>query len=78
MGGAFSIGVKLMGPLMMGPEKAARALVHMTSSPELEGVTGKHFAKGKEKESSKESYDRASAERLWQVSTELTKISSTA
>lgn len=75
MGGLFSAGVKLMGPFMMSPEKAARALVYMASSPELEGVTGKHFAKGKERESSRESYDTAAAERLWQVSIDLTKPS---
>ncbi len=74
MGGLFSTGVKLMGPFMMGPEKAAKALVYMACSPELEGVTGKHFAKGKEEESSRESYDRGAAERLWQISTELTKM----
>ena len=77
VGGVFSIGVKIMGPFMMSPEKAARAVVYLASSLELENVTGKHFAKGKEKESSRESYDKASAERLWQVSTELTELSST-
>jgi retinol dehydrogenase 12 len=78
MGGLFSIGVKLAGPFMMSPEKAAKALVYMATAPELEEVTGKHFAKGKEKESSKESHDQSAAARLWQVSTELTKLSLTA
>ncbi len=74
MGGLFATGVKLMGPFMMSPGKAAQALVYLASSPELEGITGKHFAKGKERESSPESYDKVSAERLWKVSTELTKM----
>ena len=37
-------------------------------------MTGKYFAEGKEEKSSKESYDPVIAERLWQVSAELTKL----
>ena len=37
-------------------------------------MTGKYFAKGKEEKSSKESYDSDVAERLWQISAELTKL----
>jgi len=74
MGGLFSISVKLAGPFMMRPAKAAQALVYMASAPELEKVTGKHFAKGKEKESSKESHDVEAAKRLWQVSEGLTQL----
>jgi len=77
MGGLFSIGVKIMGPFMMSPEKAARALVYLGSSPELERANGKFFSKSKERESSRESHDQAAAERLWQVSAELTRLSST-
>ena len=74
MGGLFSISVKLAGPFMMRPAKAAQALVYMASAPELEKVSGKHFAKGKEKESSMESYDVEAAKRLWQVSEDLTQL----
>jgi len=74
-GGLFSIGVRVVSPFMMSPEKAARAAVYLASSPELEGITGKHFSKGKEEKSSRESYDQATADRLWQVSAELTKLS---
>jgi len=74
MGGLFSISVKLAGPFMMSPAKAAQALVYMASAPELENVSGKHFAKGKEKESSRESHDMHAAERLWQVSEDLTRV----
>jgi len=35
-------------------------------------VTGKFFWKGKEKRSSKESYDVEAAQRLWEISEELT------
>ncbi len=75
--GLMAFVVWLVGPFMMGPEKAAKAAVYLASSPELQNVTGKHFAKGKEVESSKESYDQATAARLWQVSAELTNLSQT-
>ncbi len=75
VGGLFSIGVRVVSPFMMSPEKAARAAVYLASSPELKGITGKHFSKGKEEKSSRESYDQATADRLWQVSAELTKLS---
>jgi NAD(P)-dependent dehydrogenase (short-subunit alcohol dehydrogenase family) len=77
-GGMMAIIVRLVGPFMMSPEKASKALVYMASSSDLEGVTGKHFAKGKEEESSRESYDEVAAGRLWLASEELTKLSTTA
>ena len=73
--GLMSILVKIGSPFMMSPEKAARAAVYLATSAELEGVSGKHFSKGKLEKSSDESYDAASAERLWNVSSELTKLS---
>ncbi|HZY94013.1 MAG TPA: SDR family oxidoreductase [Candidatus Bathyarchaeia archaeon] len=74
LGGFFSIAVRVVSPFMMSPEKSARAAVYLATAPELENVTGKHFSKGKEEKSSKESYDPVMAEKLWQVSAELTKL----
>ena len=74
-GGLFNLAVRIGSPLMMSPEKAAKAVIYLATSPELSGVTGKHFSKRKEEASSKESYDQASALRLWQTSAELTNLS---
>jgi retinol dehydrogenase-14 len=74
--GLMSVLVRIGSPFMMSPEKAAKAVIYLAASPELEGVSGKHFSRGKEERSSTESYDAASAERLWKVSTELTKLGS--
>jgi NAD(P)-dependent dehydrogenase (short-subunit alcohol dehydrogenase family) len=74
-GGFMSVAVRIGGPFFMSPSKAARAVIYLATSPELERVSGKHFSKGKEERSSPESYDAASAERLWNVSAELTKLS---
>ena len=72
--GLMSIAVRVFSPFMMSPEKAAKAVLYMATSARLEQVNGKHFAKGKEERSSNESYDAASAERLWKVSAELTRL----
>jgi len=70
----MSILVTVGRPFMISPDRAARAAIYLATSPELEGVTGKFFSRGKEKRSSKESYDENSAERLWKVSEELTRL----
>ena len=72
--GLMNILFRIGSPFMMSPEKSAKAVIYLAASPELEGVSGKFFSKGKEKKSSKESYDIASAEKLWKVSAELTKL----
>ncbi len=74
-GGLLNIGIRIVSPFMMSPDKAARAEIYLATSSELEGVTGKYFSKGKSAKSSKQSYDENAAERLWKVSAELTKLS---
>jgi retinol dehydrogenase 14 len=64
----------LMRPFMKTPAQGAATSIHLASSPELEGVTGRYFAGCKPKRSSKRSYDQAAAERLWQVSADLVGI----
>jgi retinol dehydrogenase 14 len=64
----------LMRPFMKSAAQGAATSIHLASSPELEGVTGRYFAGCKPKRSSKRSYDQAAAERLWQVSAELVAI----
>jgi retinol dehydrogenase 14 len=57
------------------PENGARTSIYVASAPELEGVSGKYFSNGKEATVPKESYDGASANRLWQICEQLTSIS---
>lgn len=58
-------------PFMKTPQEGARTSIHLASAPEVEGVTGQYFARSRPKESSKASYDRAAAARLWEASTRL-------
>jgi NAD(P)-dependent dehydrogenase (short-subunit alcohol dehydrogenase family) len=65
---------KLARPFLLTPEQGAETQIYLASSPEVADVTGKYFAKKKPVKSSKESYDTAVAQRLWQISEELTGL----
>lgn len=56
----------------ISPEKGAETPVFLASSSEVEGVSGKYFAKKRERQTSRESYNEESARRLWEVSEEMT------
>ena len=58
-------------PISLTPEKGARTSVYLCSSPEVEGVTGRYFAKCREKTPSANARDEAAAARLWSVSEDL-------
>ena len=72
--GSFGLLLRLMRPFFSSPEKGAETSIYLASSPEVEGVSGKYFAKKAEARSSEQSYDEAAGRRLWQVSAELTKL----
>ncbi|PTL81686.1 short-chain dehydrogenase [Vitiosangium sp. GDMCC 1.1324] len=72
--GIFKHIVKLAGPFMLSAEGGARTSVYLASSPEVEGVSGKYFAKSKVAKESRAAQDDAAAEKLWQKSAELTGV----
>ncbi len=53
------------------PEKGAQTALYLATSPEVEGVTGKYFIKGKQASSVPISYDEALQERVWNISADL-------
>jgi retinol dehydrogenase 14 len=57
-----------------GPEKGAETVLYLASSLDVEGVTGRHFENRREKRTSPGSYDATVAQRLWQVSEQLTGL----
>jgi len=73
--GLVTFGFRLMRPFFISPKTAAKRILYVATSPDLEGVTGKYFNKMREARSSQESYDDNSAKRLWQMSEQLTKLS---
>jgi NAD(P)-dependent dehydrogenase (short-subunit alcohol dehydrogenase family) len=56
------------------PEEGAQTSVYVASSPDVAGVTGKYWIKSKPVRSSAASYDNEAAERLWQISAEMTGL----
>jgi NAD(P)-dependent dehydrogenase (short-subunit alcohol dehydrogenase family) len=59
------------------PEKGAKTSIYLASSPEVEKVSGKYFAKEREATAPKQSYDEEAARRLWQKCEELTGLRQT-
>jgi NAD(P)-dependent dehydrogenase (short-subunit alcohol dehydrogenase family) len=58
----------------ISPERGARTSIYLACSPEVEGITGKYFARRRPEKSSEASYDLEAACRLWEVSEQLTGI----
>jgi NAD(P)-dependent dehydrogenase (short-subunit alcohol dehydrogenase family) len=62
-------------PLVMKtPERGALTSIHLASSSEVEGVTGRYFANCRPRRSSRCSYDQEDARRLWAVSAGLVGV----
>jgi NAD(P)-dependent dehydrogenase (short-subunit alcohol dehydrogenase family) len=68
----YNFGMKVIGMFIRKPEQGAQTSIYLASSPEVEGVSGKYFVDCKAVDSSPISHDQALAEKLWQVSLELT------
>jgi len=69
--GVFSRLVALGAPFLASPERGARTTLHVATSPEVAGVTGRYFSDSREKTPSKAAQDAAAALRLWQISEKL-------
>ena len=69
--GVFGFLFALAAPFMLTPEKGARTQIWLASSPEVEGVTGKYFAKCREKKPAPRALDEETQHRLWDVTAKL-------
>jgi NAD(P)-dependent dehydrogenase (short-subunit alcohol dehydrogenase family) len=59
--------LKLPNTFLLTPEQGAETTIYLASSPEVEGISGRYFDRKIEKRTSRRSYDRSLAQRLWQV-----------
>jgi NAD(P)-dependent dehydrogenase (short-subunit alcohol dehydrogenase family) len=70
--------VKAVAPLIklitLKPKEGAQTSIYLASSPEVVGVTGQYYSKGQPVPASPASYDRADAQRLWEVSAQMTGL----
>lgn len=60
----------MMRPFQLSPTEGARTSIYVASSPEIEDMTGKHFAKSQQKESAAISHDKALQDALWKKTRE--------
>jgi len=60
---------------MTSPEKGAETIVYLASSSDAKSLSGEYLEKLKVKKSSDESYNEEIAQRLWDVSAKLTRLS---
>ena len=65
---------RLARPFALTPEQGAEAVLYLATSREVEGISGQYFEKAKLHKSSKQSYDTTLAQRVWNVSAELTHL----
>ena len=63
--------IKLSHAFARTPERGARTLVYLATSPEVEGVSGKYFHDERESRTSTAARDMEVARRLWEVSVRL-------
>lgn len=61
----------LASPFLTNAEKGADTGIYLASSPDVEGITGKYFAKRKETKTSNVANDMELAQKLWQISEKL-------
>jgi len=70
-GGLVGIGIRLLRPFYMSPEKGAETLIYLATSPEVAGVTGKYFYKKKERSAP---FNPEDEKHLWEVSLKLSGL----
>jgi NAD(P)-dependent dehydrogenase (short-subunit alcohol dehydrogenase family) len=60
--------------IALSPEQGALTSIYLASSPAVDGKSGQYYVKQKPVESSPQSRDRNTAERLWKLSEEMTGV----
>jgi NAD(P)-dependent dehydrogenase (short-subunit alcohol dehydrogenase family) len=70
-GGAFSVLLKIARPFFADTEDGAKTQVWLSSSPEVEGVTGKYFARCAEAKPTRHALEEGAPARLWEISEKL-------
>ena len=72
--GLVALTMRVLQLAAISPEQGARTIIYLAAAPEVEGMSGKYFVKEQVIPSSEASYDRDAAQRLWQVSAEMTGL----
>jgi hypothetical protein len=67
---------EMMRRIQISANRGAETSVYLASAPDVEGVTGKCFAKMRETRTTQLSYDQEMQDRLWDVTVELLGLTS--
>jgi len=78
MNGLVKLVFKVVRPFLITPERGAETSIYLASSPEVQGISGRYFAKSKAVPSSRASLDEALQERLWNVTLQQLKLTDSA
>lgn len=73
-GGWAKVVIGMLRPFFRTPDSGAATSIYLAASPEVEKVSGKYFSNCTETRSSATSYDTAAARRLWDISTQMTRL----
>jgi retinol dehydrogenase-12 len=69
---------KALRPFLRTAEQGADTVVYLATSPAVDGMNGKYFADRRERQPSPAARDDSAAQRLWQISAELTGLQAAA
>jgi hypothetical protein len=75
-GGILSVMSRILRPIMKSPEVGARTPIYLATSPEIARITGGYFVNCKQKRTAAITYDRAMAEKHWEISESPTSLNS--
>ena len=64
--------IRLLRPFFRSPDDGAATSVYLATSPAVEGISGRYFAKCREKTPAAAARDQAAARRLWEISEAMT------
>jgi len=65
---------KMLKPFFQTSKEGAETAIYLATSLDVEGVTGKYFVSKKAIPSSKRSYDKVDAKKLWKLSEKMTNL----
>ena len=74
MGSGTGLLPRLMGRFLLSPEEGARTSLYLSTSAEVADVSGQYFVKCAPAKTSPAAFDDDTADRLWQVSAQLTGL----
>ena len=70
---ALGYGLRFAQLAAISPAKGAETTIYLATTPEVEGISGRYFHRKRPVEPSAAARDHAAAERLWEISAELTE-----